>query len=520
MPFKPIISSVVDASRILGMSEAALRPYVRQARDVLAGTHRVWDKVLSVRHPVHVLSSQLTKEQLQQLVQWKVIEPVDKCPAFALKLFAVPKSDARWSRRILDCRAVNRYLDFDDLEKPKFRLLPPLASARVLLGRREPEISLAELDFQSYFPSLRWGHQLAGLHGLRVGSQYYSHIAPSQGSSLLPICAQALTLALAFGPPPDAPWEAFHRRAIVVVYDNVALAGPEHALQRRIQRLRQRCLQAGVVVGDCQGPGTEMISCGVHYQSAPIRRFRLKPGWPSAASTALEPVPADIRAAARQAGIVGWMAAVMGLPLAFFADTMHHTRNEEEIQLARRLLAANEWRMLRGEMSFRLPEQATVVIADASIGGVGVVTGGMEYAFPFARRRSAADQQWCEFEAAVQAVKLVAPLATVAILLVGDNRGVLAAIARGLTCSARGNAAIRDIYGLLRCPLWVTWVSTESNVADGPSRSTVAYARACDERSVAVMTAALAEWKASAREVLWSSVSPMALDQLPEADPP
>ena len=450
---------------------------------------------------------------MSQLVQWKVIEKVEQRPKFVCRLFALPKSDANFARPILDCRVVNRMLNMDELDKPRFRLLPPLVAARVLLGRKESNILLSEVDFRSYFPSLRWSRNLSMIHGLRIRGEYYAHVAPSQGSALLPICAQALTLAIAHGPPPDAPWHAFHKRGIAVIYDNVAMSGSREHLDQRLQRLRERCTRAGIVIGDCQGPATEITSCGVQYQTEPARRFRLKPSWPPAARRVMDLPVKDEVDAARRAGLVGWMAAVLAVPLAYFTKTMHNMHDEFELRMAKRLLDENPWRELRGPQSFRFPDRVRVVVCDASVIGIGVVLDGVAYARPYAERRSSTLQQSAEFEAALEAVRLASkdPGDVDAILLIGDNRGVISAIARGLTCSTTGNEVIKEIYRVLPCPMWLAWVESEKNIADAPSRSSIPYERKCDAAASRTLLDLLPALKRDAREVLWTSVRPLQM---------
>lgn len=237
LPLKPLICGVIDVRRMA--TEAAGSRHevmMKQAADILDGTHNAWKTLLRRANEVWGPGppSALNESHLDDLRKFGAAESIPRnSPALVSRLFLTPKSDGLTSRPILDARVQNEMVDWNEVQRGKFRLLQPLGHIRVGVGLGvEGEMELFEADAVSYFPAFRWSEALGRAHAFRVGGRRFAHAVPAQGSCLMPLVAQTVSAYLAESPVVDAPSGAFIRSRVSIVYDKRECASPNKTITR------------------------------------------------------------------------------------------------------------------------------------------------------------------------------------------------------------------------------------------------------------------------------------------------
>lgn len=283
LPLKEIYANAVDIDDITRSFHGRRGHWLelRRARAVLRGTHPVWKDVKRLVGktvaPAASHVSHVGEANLARLLEWGVLLPlprdqVGKVPP--LRLFLVPKSDGTTSRPILDARPINDRL----VDRHRTKLVPSLLRLldmiRVGVGTAHPytkSFCLAELDAQSFFPSLKWGVALQRLHTVRIGDRTYMHVAPAQGSAVLPYVAQTIMSALAGAPEPGSPHFKWVDQGIAITYDNVLLSGPREDLLARHSQVRSSLERHRVKIGSDTGLQCTLTSCGVCFYVNPTQ---------------------------------------------------------------------------------------------------------------------------------------------------------------------------------------------------------------------------------------------------------
>lgn len=466
--------------------------------------------------------SPILANHVHDLLNWGVIEET-KHPGMLGTLFLLPKSDGEHSRALFDARPHNAKVDHCSLSQHgKFMILRPYHQIIIglALGTRTTNPRIAEMDFRSYFFQFRWSAQLADAHCLRVRKKFYRCSVPVQGSTLMPLVAQTTTAAIAEAPSVRAPPWQWVLSGINVVYDNILISGELQDVERRWHRLLTRCAEVGIVIGDTQPPGQQLIHCGIQYDISAVddRRWRLAPSWCRRASDWLR---SDYRGNLldRQvlAGIATWALTASLLPLAFIRHTLEGTADDGEKAYVIALLNSGQWRRLRGIPTPTVPDDAEVVITDGSVHGAGIVRQGAEFAVPWPTRRPMEQQQDSEWDAADLALGHVArdSVRGRATLLVTDNVGLLFGLLSGNPSTSHAVGIVRRLHRTLKGPLWLARVPSADNPADRPSRApkgrvATPWPHPLESR-----------WRSAAVLATWSMADPMpsgpktALDENP-----
>lgn len=478
---------------------------MKEVVQVMEGSHRCWHRALSTGF-VNGSSSTLTAGHISDLLSWKVIQEVPRTDLIRCsRFFLVPKSCLTRSRPILDARGVNSLVDRDHLPgSASFRLLPPVFVARLVFAPRgDPKtVRLAVLDARSWFTSLRWGLPLQRLHGFRVGSRYFRHLAPSQGSTLLPWVAQVTTLSIALGPPVNAPFAAFIAAGIAVTYDDILIADVETRAKARYEQIQRRMVEVGGEFSKLVPPGRTVEYCGVQYDLD--RGWRLKPDWVEAFLQERWPRIRDGSIPQSDlvlAGCAVWVCTALVVPLVHVVDLLHAEPSLSQVEWLLALVRRNPWRSMHSFASSP-PLDCDVVVFDGSIYGAGWIDGTGEHARPWLDApRSPRQQQVCEWEALTLALEAAGSSST-PLLVIGDNLGVLQALSRGISTLPAGIRCITSAAARTR-HLFTAWVPSERNEADRASRMSqpldAPYRLQLDVGSLS----------SAAVEVTWTAVSPL-----------
>lgn len=484
MPLKDLVCSTVDLARVAQEAPPHHIPYIREAARVLDGSHEVWDGLRSLApNPHGGVRSRVTTEQLQAALRFGLVEEV---PPGRVKVvctfFTVPKSDGIHSRPILDCRPINALMNvrsvMGDRGGPDFRILPPLECARMLASvDRDPALCVS--DARSWFPSFRWGGPLPGWHAFKVGAgqacRWFMHRAPSQGNCILPWVAMVTMSAIARAPAVDAPFAAWRRSRVAVVYDDVLHVGERSSLPSRVRGFRNRLVRAGGVLADEKADEelacTRATFCGIEFDTSlgvGKVRWRLKDSFTLKAPALLRDTGTDGDVAA---GLICWFTWATGRPLAPYSATVHGQYSDAEREGAAMSIERNEWRSFAVRpQDPPLREELEVVFTDGSPWGVGLVGDRGEVSVPHSGtyQGSQQDAEWGALAMAmdVYGVHMEGP----PLLVATDNLGILYSVLAGHTTSTAGSVLLKRASTSLRRPIYIAFVPSERNVADGPSR--------------------------------------------------
>lgn len=508
LPLKHLLASAVDINKVLSCAPRQHVKALRVVKEVMDGSHQCWNRALSQPF-VNGPSSNLTAAHIADLERWKVVKEVPRSDILRVsRFFLVPKSCLRYSRPILDAREVNSLVDRACLpDQARFRLLPPAVVARLVFSpRRGPpeDVRLSVLDARSWFTSLSWGEPCMRLHGFRVGSRYYKHIAPTQGSTLLPWVAQTITLAISGAPPTNAPFSAFVAAGIAVTYDDILVVDRRARLEDRYNKIQSRMALVGGQFSKLVPPTRAVEYCGVEYDLD--RGWRMKTSWTEAFLADRWPRIRDGRVPdplAVLAGCAVWVCNALVVPLIHVVHLIHGVSSPSELSWLLQLVRANPWRSMHSFVHSP-PEDCDVIVFDGSLKGGGWVDAAGEHARPWSDApRPPHLQQQCEWEALILALRAAGSSPT-PLLVVGDNLGVLQSFARGLSTTPSGSVCIKEAAARSR-HVFTAWVPSECNEADRASRATVSFDVPC------ALQLNLSEVRARAVEVMWTASSPLDL---------
>lgn len=524
----------MDLDVVAKLTAERFAPVLDQVARILTGTHACWQHLFTRTSPTPCArvpppgpvqlrttpaetcrpptrydapacreASRLKQSHLDDLIDWGVVRPARRSERpYMSRVFLTPKADGSSSRALYDARPQNRHLDWCALPgHGRFRLAHPLHQAMVGTAHgREGLVVGAEVDFTSYFFQFRWGLRLQLAHGFRHGPTPYVFQVPVQGSALMPFVAQAVTLALLDGPLPSEDPAAFVANRCVVTYDNVLLTGPPAEVHARLETLTDRCASAGVVVGAVQRPSTTVTSCGYVFDLQ-ARTWTLKSSFSEKLKEFLRRYTgSDESDAERLAGYAGWAYRALLLPLHPIASLLRHEPDPDAIAALLRLVEKPPSRALWPATTLRVPSDVPVVFVDGSGTGVGVVYDGVAHAFPWPLPRPAEEQQEIELAAFVRGLALATATLAVGtpLLVAGDNLGVLYTALTAVPRTAAAAETLEQVAALSRGPLWLSYVPTDSNPADEPSRTAISSSvrrpvpQDLVDRTRA--TAALADW--------------------------
>lgn len=419
------------------------------------------------------------QHHIDDLLQWGVIQPLPRGSRGVLGgVFLTEKADGTTSRCIFDARRQNALVNHCALEgHGRFRLLRPYAHILIGLGTGLRIPRLAEIDYTSYFFEFSWAPMLARAHAFRHGGKRYGFKVGVQGGTLMPLVAQVASAIIAEAPAVDAPASEYIDALVSITYDNILIAAESTDVEARWERLLDRSRRAGAVVGTTKPPTCRLVSCGIEFDvSDPTRRrWRVAPDWAAKARSWVQARRTAIMTLDERrtlAGLAAWALRVALAPLWRIRPLLELKDGAEAVVWLTNHLHLNDWRSLRAPPARTVPSDATVVVVDGSIIGVGVVTGGWAWAEPWPTRRNPEEQQAIEWRAALRGVQRASQAGT-AVLLVGDNVGVLAALVTGNARTTEGAETMSTIEAALQVPLWLAYVPSSRNWADAPSREEV-----------------------------------------------